>query len=74
MAKRKKKLSKAHIASVRLKTSFAIQSTLLEIDNLKRVMKGLPELSEGGENPFIQLLEETLIESLDIIFPEPFEA
>ncbi len=72
MAK-KKKLSKAHSTSVKLKTSFAIHSTLLEIDNLKEVMKGIPELKEG-DNPFIQMLEETLIESLDIIFPVPFEA
>ena len=61
------------MASVRLKTSFAIHSTLLEIDNLKKVMKEIPELDEG-ENPFIQILEETLIESLNIIFPNPFEA
>ena len=71
MAKRKKK-SKAKETSIRLKTSFAIQSSLEELDNLKKALELIPEIS--GSNPFIDLLEETVIESLDIIFPKPFEA
>ena len=43
------------------------------MDKLKEVIQEFQEDSQAA-NPFIQLMEEALVETLEIIFPEPFEA
>lgn len=63
---------KAKQLSIKLKTSFAINIHLEELDKLKKV---LDELDQTEDNdPFIKLMQETLFETLGIVFPEPFEA
>mgnify|MGYP003149256098 CR=1 FL=1 len=64
---------KKHSLSVRLKTSFAIQSHLEEFSYL---MKMIDQFGDGFEEKeqVVQILSEALSESLSVVFPEPFEA
>ena len=57
--------------SIRLKTSFAVQTHIEELLYFRQKMieAGVDE----GED-FIKLMEDVLTESLSIIFPKPFEA
>ena len=57
--------------SIRLKTSFAVQTHLEEILALKE--KAI-EVGLSKDNEFIQIMEEALADSISIIFPKPFEA
>lgn len=57
--------------SIRLKTSFAVQTHLEEIMALKQRAE---EVGLSKDNEFIQIMEEALVDSISIIFPKPFEA
>jgi len=67
----KKPNKKQRDFSIRLKTSFAVQSHLEEINYLKQ------KLEEAGlqeQNDFIKIMEDVLFESLKVIFPKDIEA
>ena len=59
--------------SIRLKTSFAIQTHLEEFAMLKKTAEDLG-LTEEETKPFVELMETALFDSLKIIFPKDFEA
>ena len=59
--------------SIRLKTSFAIQSHLDEFDELLTMAKECGITGEEYE-VLCKIMEEAIAESLKMIFPKPFEA
>jgi len=69
----KKTNRKQRDLSIRLKTSFAIQVHLNELLILKRTAEEVGLTAEESR-VFIDLMEATLLESIEIIFPKPFEA
>ena len=67
----KKPNKKQRDFSIRLKTSFAVQSHLDEICYLK---EKLQEAGIQDQNDFIKIMEDVLLESLNVIFPKAIEA
>ena len=68
---KKKPNKKQRDFSIRLKTSFAVQTHIKELVYLKEKAAEVG-IDEGEE--FIKLMEDVLAESIKIIFPKPFEA
>jgi hypothetical protein len=68
---KKKPNKKQREFSIRLKTSFAVQTHINELVYIKE--KATEFGIEEGEE-FIKLMEDVLEESIKIIFPKPFEA
>ncbi len=69
----KKTTKRQRDLSVKLKASFAIQVHLDELVMIKETSSLIGELPEDSKK-FIELMENTLIDSLKIIFPKPFDA
>ena len=68
-----KSKKKKHSLSIRLKTSFAIQSHLVEFSYLMKVVDQYDDSFEEKEQ-IMNILLDALSESLRVVFPEPFEA
>ena len=69
----KKKHSKKKSLSIRLKTSFAIQSHLNEFVYLMKVIDDYGDSFEEKE-AIVKILMEALSDSLKIVFPNNIEA
>jgi hypothetical protein len=67
----KKVNKKQRDLSIRLKTSFAVQTHIEELVYLKQK---IIDTGVEGQEEFLELMEDVLAESLLIIFPKPFEA
>jgi hypothetical protein len=67
----KKVNKKQRDLSIRLKTSFAVQTHIEELVYLKQK---IIDTGVEGQEEFLELMEDILAESLLIIFPKPFEA
>ena len=69
----KSKRKKKHNLSIRLKTSFAIQSHLVEFSYLMKLVEQYDDSFEEKDQ-IMNILLDALSESLSVLFPEPFEA
>jgi hypothetical protein len=67
----KKVNKKQRDLSIRLKTSFAVQT---HIEELVYLRQKIIDTGVEGQEEFLELMEDVLAESLLIIFPKPFEA
>jgi hypothetical protein len=67
----KKVNKKQRDLSIRLKTSFAVQT---HIEELVYLRQKISDTGVEGQEEFLELMEDVLAESLLIIFPKPFEA
>tara|TARA_R100000808_G_C2109533_1_gene124053 strand:- start:652 stop:870 length:219 start_codon:yes stop_codon:yes gene_type:complete len=70
---KKSNKDKVRELSIRLKTSMAIQTHLVEMDKIKEAAALFVD-EPLADSAFIKIMEETLFESLAMVFPVPFEA